>query len=474
MFNTQITLVTDERIRAIEYEFGPPRLYSSTGQPLKLNERFFAGLYQEAYQLVFEPAERCFYQYCESTGLWQFITDDNMAERIARCSIAHLCRIGLPNLTVDYRFSKNVMRILKGLTEQQNFFQQAKQGYRIHCANCVLEYNSKTQTFDKQDFSPDDRSRNRTEIAYDPEAQAPEFLEKLLRPAMNKDDLELLQLYVGQCLLKDNTSQRFLIISGMAGAGKSTLVNVIEMLINHVNCTELRTDHMIGRFETNRFIGKTLLTGKDVRSNFLDTKGAAMLKALTGKDTLTTEFKGSNKTIDIVGNYNIIITSNCTLHVRLENDGAAWKRRMLWIRYDNPPPAHPIENFDKHLIAAEGSGILNWALEGAKETACTGWKIKLSEAQECRIDALLEVTDPVRLFVRDSVIPCEGKDISCNELWNAFGTYCERRELDPIRKPRFQQILPDILEQERHILMSHNIQRRGRSVRGYRGVVIHP
>ena len=372
----QTIKINTEQLRNIEHTFGSPRLYSATGQPHGLNDQFFAELYRQNYTLIFEPAEHKFYQYSDSTGLWESITCEKLTEQITQCCSTYLCLSGLSLVIPDFRFCRNVMQILKGKSEQQNFFQQPLPGHRVHCANCVLEYNSETQSWDRKEFSPEDRSRNRTEIAYEPEAQAPEFLEKLLRPAMNEDDLELLQLYVGQCLLKENVSQKFLIISGTAGAGKSTLVNVIEMLINHANCTELRTEHMNGRFENSRFVGKNLLTGKDVKSSFLDTRGASNLKALTGKDTLTTEFKHSNETIDIVGNFNVIITSNSTLHVRLENDGAAWKRRMLWIKYDNPPPKDPIENFDKYLIKTEGSGILNWALEGARKLLAQGGENK--------------------------------------------------------------------------------------------------
>ena len=74
---------------------------------------------------------------------------------------------------------------------------------------------------------------------------------------------------MGQCLLGDNPSQRFLLITGTAGGGKSTLVNVIEQLVTRQNCTELRLEHMHGRFENSRLVGKTLLTGKDVKAGFL-------------------------------------------------------------------------------------------------------------------------------------------------------------------------------------------------------------
>ena len=123
---------------------------------------------------------------------------------------------------------------------------------------------------------------------------------------------------------------------------------------------------MAERFETNRLIGKTLLTAKDVKSNFLMSRGAYVLKALVGGDTKTAEAKGRNETFDVEGNFNAIITANSTLTVNIDADNKAWDRRMRWIEYNCEPVKEKIPNFAQVLLEEEGSGILNWALEGAQ------------------------------------------------------------------------------------------------------------
>ena len=95
---------------------------------------------------------------------------------------------------------------------------------------------------------------------------------------------------------------------------------------------------------------------------------------------------------------------------------------MLWIKYENQPPALPIENFDQLLIREEGSGILNFALDGARELLSLGGRIKLFPAQENRTDALPEDTDPFRLFIRECLVPEAGADVSQKELWTHFVT----------------------------------------------------
>jgi len=192
-------------------------------------------------------------------------------------------------------------------------------------------------------FAPEFGSCNSSPIKYNPEAKWPMFLEKLLGPCMEADDMECFQLYFGQCLLGVNVSQTFLMLTGTPQSGKSTLVNIVERIVGRSNCTELRLEHMAERFEMHRLLGKNLLTAKDVKSYFLNTKGAYKLKALIGRDTMTTEAKGSNETYDVSGDCNVIITANSNLTVDIDSDNEAWKRRMLLIRYECPPVQEKID-----------------------------------------------------------------------------------------------------------------------------------
>lgn len=50
-----------------------------------------------------------------------------------------------------------------------------------------------------------------------PDAECPRFINELLKPALDDEDIEVLQLYSGQCLLADNLTQTFLVITGTAG-----------------------------------------------------------------------------------------------------------------------------------------------------------------------------------------------------------------------------------------------------------------
>jgi len=194
------------------------------------------------------------------------------------------------------------------------------------------------------------------------------------------------------------------------------------------NCTELRTEFLNTRFENSRMLGKNLLTAKDVPGDFLNTAGAQRLKALTGKDTVTLEYKNSNDAFDIPGTFNVIVTSNSTLQLHFEGDEEAWRRRLLWISYERPPVSaeEKITDFDRLLLEKEGSGILNWAMDGAMKLLQDGGKIICDEEQKRRIDRLIAGSKPYDTFVARCVIGNPDRAITTEELVCRFKDFSKK------------------------------------------------
>jgi Predicted ATPase len=142
-------------------------------------------------------------------------------------------------------------------------------------------------------FSPSYRRRNKLAVAYDPKASCPLFLDTLMRPALETDDLDLIQRWCGLALIGENLAQKIVILTGTPGGGKGTLIQIINGIIGQINLAALRPQLLGERFEVGRFLGKTLLYGADVPENFLNQRGASILKSLTGGDPVTLEFKNS-------------------------------------------------------------------------------------------------------------------------------------------------------------------------------------
>ena len=327
---------------------------------------------------------------------------------------------------------------------------------------------------DLRPFSPEYRSRHRSPIAFDEDATCERFLNELVLPAVHPEDVELLQKFAGMMLLGDNRAQRLLILDGEGGRGKTQFANVIQGVVGMPNVTQLRTKHLAERFELYRFLKKTLLVGVDVEADFLSTKGAAVLKGLVGGDWHDAEQKGGTGSFQIQGNFNVLITSNARLRVRLQGDLSAWKRRLTIVRYEAPPPRKKVPDFGAFLVRTEGSGILNWALVGAQkllsEIPDGGGDMVLTQRQHEIVDSLLAESDSLRHFLQDCLVVNEHRDVTVTELVEAYAAYCPERKWHALPITEVQANLETLMLEIYGVTKRHDIKRNDKSQRGFDGV----
>ena len=221
------------------------------------------------------------------------------------------------------------------------------------------------------------------------------------------------------------------------------------------------------------FVGRTLLTGKDVSPTFLMRKGAHVLKALVGGDLLDVEKKCANERVQIRGNFNVGITCNSQLKVKLEGDAGAWERRLMIVDYNKAKPAKPEPCFADRLIREEGQGILAWMMEGAQELLADieqHGDYALTFAQKERVTQLLSESDSVRQFVDTCVWPETDSTISSSELISAYGAFCEDKAWEGFDAHEARRKLPHAMLELHNVKMRNDIMRDGKAVRGYKGV----
>ena len=77
----------------------------------------------------------------------------------------------------------------------------------------------------------------------------------------------------------------------------------------------------------------------------------------------------------------------------LDGDEEAWRRRLLLVKFDNPPVEKKIADFAGILVRDEGKGILNWLINGAKKALADiadGKSIKLPEKLQNDADRFMD------------------------------------------------------------------------------------
>ena len=131
--------------------------------------------------------------------------------------------------------------------------------------------------------------------------------------------------------------------------------------------------------------------------------------------------------------------------------------------------------FAGHLVATEGSGILNWLIEGAmmyrREMESKG-RLTLTEDQRKRIECLLADSDNVAEFVAGHLQKKDGLDVTTDELLLGYHRICQEKNWKPVAAHTFQTRLPDLLAGHLNVTRRNDIKRDGRTVRGFKHVTL--
>jgi putative DNA primase/helicase len=447
--------------------------YFDRGKMIALNEPFWAKLTAGEQILVHEPDEGEFYQYQGDSGLYVLISDDYLrswlATRIWRASQNWRSFAQLERFRGG-RVLSGVIAHLRGETESRAFSQAPPEPV-IHCQNCVLVLGA--GGYQRKDFSPDFKSRNRSPVAFDVDAKCPRFETEVLG-TVSADDKKLIQKMFGSMLLGYNVAQKILLLQGLSGTGKTTLALILQGIVGAENISELRTNHLDERFEIGRYLGKTLLVGVDVPADFLSGHTIGRLKGLTGGDFLDAEKKSSNRNFRLHGRFNVLVTSNSRLRVRLEGDQAAWRRRLLVVHYRQERTSKTVRDFDQVILHEEASGVLNWGLEGVRllhDDLDRYGDILLTEAQRQSIENLLEESDSLRIFLMRHIVRTDGKeDLTVDEIVSAYLGFCVRRQWVPIAAGQVQRRLEPLMLEFFATVQDRHIERDGKDHRGFRHV----
>lgn len=423
---------------------------------------------------VFVPAEGRFWTYAPLEGVFIDERDTALLSRLSRL-LLEAARAGngavTKKLEFSFRNSSNLAGVIKHaqglLAKPHDFFASGLTEF-IPCRNGMLRLSDK----DLLPFSPSYRRRNKLAVAFDPSATCPLFLDTLMRPALEADELDLLQRWCGLALIGENCAQKILLLTGTAGGGKGTFIRVLLGIIGGRNVGTLRTQLLGERFELGRFLGKSLLYGADVSDDFLNHRSATVLKALTGGDPITLEFKNSNESPGIVCQFNVVVTCNSRLKVHLEGDTGAWRRRLAIIEYRKQKPENIITDLSEQILAREASGVLNWMLAGLDKIRADGWQLHQTPPQQKLVDDLLLESESHAVFAGESLARESEAEITIADCFTAYAEFCSERGWRALTRNKFSAEMADVIVQKFGITQRHDISdgRGGKPQRGWKGI----
>lgn len=324
----------------------------TTSQPAALDLQTAAAGFLQTNRLAFHDDPKRFFIFVEKQQAWHPITINQLHRR-------------LKNWVLDTHHNSVSAAALKKMVAELEvaapcWSPSLKPGQMV-VANGVLDVTAATPLLSPKDHNT--HFADALTINYQPKAQCPKF-RQFLADSLSAEDATLIQKWAGSLIAGPNQSQVILMLLGASGTGKGTVVNILTRLVGVEAAAELRVRRLDERFEMSALVGKRLLVGMEINPDLLNGDGLGRLKALVGHDRMEAELKNRNRRTSITGDFHVVLHGNQLNPQPWSADLDAFRRRLLIVEYSKLPPTTVIPNLADTLWLEEGSGILNWAVEG--------------------------------------------------------------------------------------------------------------
>lgn len=259
---------------------------------------------------------------------------------------------------------------------------------------------------------------------YVPRPEPPErwiaFLEQLW-----KDDLqsvELLQEWMGYCLVADTSLQKMLLLVGPRRSGKGTIARILRCLVGHGNVVGPTTSSLAGTFGLQPLIGKSLAIVSDARFTG-ESIGIVTerLLCISGEDTLTIDRKFLGSVTMKLATRFMFISNELP---RMNDASGALAGRFVILRLTESFYGREDAALTETL-KAELPGILLWAIDGLKRLRARGRFVQPASVADA-VRELEDLASPVGAFVRDCCVVGAGHRVWVDDLYHAWKHWCER------------------------------------------------
>lgn len=169
---------------------------------------------------------------------------------------------------------------------------------------------------------------------------------QFLNDAMpDRTDQITLWQYIGYSMTRDTRFQRFMIIRGIGGTGKSKVINLIQDIVGAANCSGISLQALNERFYPSMLQGMLLNACADISSDAL--MQVDNIKKATGEDVMICERKGRDPVP--FRSYAKLIFSANKIPLNLDEKSNAFYRRLLILEMNNKPKKKDLEIGRAHV-----------------------------------------------------------------------------------------------------------------------------
>ena len=308
---------------------------------------------------------------------------------------------------------------------------------------CLRNGTLDTKTYQLLKHSPSHGLLTKTDIEWNPNAICSRWLQFLDEIFVSDPDKaekkQLLQEWMGYCLIPNNSHEKFLWLIGPGGNGKSVFLFILTQVIGSKNISNAHIEKLGDKFALAELENKLVNISSEMSA--AATLPDSYLKAIVTGDELQAErkFKPPFTFTPFVR----LIGSTNHLPRLLDLSDGFFRRAMILTFNRKFEDANRDPNL-KDKLAAELPGILAWAVQGLKNLNERGQFVIPASSVEV-LNQYRNDSDTERMFLDECLIlDTTGEGMSPNEIYAGYAKWCRDSGYKAKAKNNFGKRLTDL------------------------------
>ncbi len=248
----------------------------------------------------------------------------------------------------------------------------------------------------------------------------------------NENDREMLLQYLGYCLTQDTSQQKFLILYGTGGTGKSLVIRLLQNMVGDENVSNISLCELSQRFATYGLVDKLVNSCADLELQALNDTGT--IKKLVGEDTMRVEQKGKDS-FSYRNKAKLIFSTNQLPLIKSEQSNGLF-RRLIMLEMNNKPTVS-IPNY-YNILSNEIDYLIDECMK-ALTRMYQNTNILVSENSIALVNKLRKESDTVQAFLSDCTkrTGCDADRVNQVKLYKLYFAYCVDLERQSLKKSNF-------------------------------------
>ncbi|MGI6736016.1 MAG: DNA primase family protein [Anaerovoracaceae bacterium] len=241
---------------------------------------------------------------------------------------------------------------------------------------------------------------------------------------------QMLWEYLGYCMTADTKMQKFLMLIGEGGTGKSVIIHLFQKVIGMKNCSCISLQDLNRRFYATGLFGKLLNTCGDIPCKALES--IDVLKKAVGEDSLIFE-KKSQDALQFTSHAKLLFSSN-GMPDNVEEKSDAFYRRLLILEMNHKPEINDPEL--KKKMDQEIDYAIVMAMDALHRLYEQGALSESENSRKC-VEEARKSADSVMAFISERLMEKKGIWLNRSSAYEAYEEYCKDDGRQPLGKAKF-------------------------------------